>query len=332
MNLQETLYKIHSIINKNIIVLSSTEKVVFPHDFKFNIHFSELVKNEGKNYLGYNIYKVQGSQKVFFVCIQSDKYNLDQTIELILYMIEISLREVSPSNKLLINILENRVSDQEILNFYEEYSNWLGCYLILVEYSYEQKEEISEIIMHSIDSQLIVDYKGSFLVISYDENIEEACRNIAENILSDLYIECTVAIGGMIETIENLKNVYNNCLLALELKKKYNLSDYVINYEKMLIYRIISNMNTDLKKDILNAVFDLDNGDVIDKEMETTIEAFFKNNLNLTDTAKSIFIHRNTLLYRIDKFQKHTGFDLKKFDDNWLLKLAWLIRQEMKTH
>ncbi|MGF7060452.1 PucR family transcriptional regulator [Brassicibacter mesophilus] len=328
MKLQETLSKTYSIINRNIVVLSNTEKVVFPHNFKFNIQFSELAANIDKNYLGYNIYRVQSNQKEFFVCIQSNKYNLNQTTQLILYMIEASLTEASTSNKLLQSILDNRISKQEMLSFHEEFSNWLGCYLILVDYSYEQKEEINEIIMHSLDLQLILDYKGSFLVISNDENIEEACNNLAENILSDLFIECTVAIGGIIESIENLKSIYINCLQTLDLKKKYNLSNYVFNYEKMIIYRIISDMSTELKKDILNNVLDLKGSDIIDEEMEATIEAFFKNNLNFTDTAKNIFIHRNTLLYRIDKFQKHTGLDLKKFEDNWLLKLAWLIRQE----
>ena len=246
-------------------------------------------------------------------------------------MIEKSLSDDSTSDKFLIDLLADNISGQELLGFQGEFSNWLNCYLILVEYSCEQKEEINEIIIHSINTQFVLDYNGNFLVIANDDNIEEACNNLAENILSDLYIECTIAIGGMIESLENLKNIYSNCLQALDLKKKYNLSSYVINYEKMLIYRIISSLSMELKQIILSSVFNLNDTDVIDNEIETTIDAFFKNNLNLTDTAKSMFIHRNTLLYRIEKFQKHTTLDLKKFDDNWLLKLAWLIRQEMKN-
>jgi DNA-binding PucR family transcriptional regulator len=93
-------------------------------------------------------------------------------------------------------------------------------------------------------------------------------------------------------------------------------------------YRIAYNLDPKLKEFISSRVFTAEFKELLGGELGITIEEFFKNNLNLTDTAAKLYIHRNTLLYRLDKINKCTGFDIKRFEDSWLFKLAWMIHKE----
>jgi carbohydrate diacid regulator len=179
---------------------------------------------------------------------------------------------------------------------------------------------------------MVFDYQQHLFVLSKEKEIDQACNNLAANILSDLLIECCIAIGGKAHQIQDLPVCYQHCLQAFQLKSMFQLSDPVIHYERMYLYRIVAGMDDNLKQDILNRVFHEKTVEIFDKEMTRTIDAYFQNNLNVTDTANAIFIHRNTLLYRIDKIHHHTGFDLKNMEDSWLFKLAWLIRKEKQVN
>ena len=78
----------------------------------------------------------------------------------------------------------------------------------------------------------------------------------------------------------------------------------------------------------MRKVFTDEFSDMVKGELGITIEEFFRNNLNITDTAAKLYIHRNTLLYRLDKIYRCTGFDLKRFEDSWLFRLAWMVFKE----
>ena len=114
-----------------------------------------------------------------------------------------------------------------------------------------------------------------------------------------------------------------------ELLNKYSTEE-VLNY---LVARLqVPNIDHNIMK-FLYPLFKLPEDVVdnnIDKELEHMIDEYFKNNLNITDTAKAIHVHRNTLLYRIDKIQNYTNLDLRNFEDSMTFKIAWLIRKEHK--
>jgi len=330
INIEEILKKIGNTIKKNIVIISKNEKIVFPKDFHFEIQLSDIIQNVNKNYGGYNIYKINTNYNNFYACIESKEYKLDQTIELVLYMLEAAMNKRYSLSQYVKDILNGNYKDKNLIEIQDKYKVIVDNYLLLLEYPDLYKDEIHEIIIHSLDTSLVLNYKNHILILSNEENIDDICNDLAKNILSDLFVECSIIIGGKIKNIKDLSIIYENCLETIGLKKKFVLSDYVLNYEKMYMYRIVSSMKKELKNKILNNIFNSNTRQIMDQEMEGTIDAFFKNNLNLTDTAKKIFIHRNTLLYRIEKIHKYTGFDLRKFEDSWLFKLAWLIKGEHK--
>jgi sugar diacid utilization regulator len=171
-------------------------------------------------------------------------------------------------------------------------------------------------------------YENEIIAVTDEENIEEACSSFIKNVLSELLIECKAAIGGRAARASELHGLYKNCKEAFCLKQIYHLGDSVLNYECMYGFSVAYNLSPKLKELIVGRIFTNEFREMVNGELGNTIEEFFKNNLNLTDTAGKLYIHRNTLLYRLDKVHKSTGFDLKIFEDSWLFKLAWMIYKE----
>lgn len=135
-------------------------------------------------------------------------------------------------------------------------------------------------------------------------------------------------IGGKAQSARELSRLYTNCIEALCLRQVYKLAENVLDYDGMFGYRIAYGLAPELKKSIKERVLTPEFMEMADGELGITIEEFFRNNLNLTDTAAKLYIHRNTLLYRLEKINRCTGFDLKKFEDSWLFKVAWMIYKE----
>ncbi|WZL73954.1 helix-turn-helix domain-containing protein [Clostridiaceae bacterium 35-E11] len=326
--LQDILSEIYRILKKNIVIISNHMQCTFPKDFDFNLSLTEIAKHVHMHYGGYNIYEIKTKDESFYICIQSERYLLDEKIQLVLSMIAMALQHDTSSTQTLKNLLEGNTEDTDVLKLEEEYKHFLHSYVLLLRCPQQDKGTIREIILHSMDTTLIFDYQQNILILSKEIGIEQSCTDLLENILSDLFMECCIAIGGKIHQITDLHLCYHRCLQAFQFQSTFQLSGSVLHYEKMYLYRMIATMDEDLKQSIFYRVFHEKTVEIFDKEMERTMETFFRNNLNLTDTANALFIHRNTLLYRIDKIYHHTGFDLKNVEDSWLLKLAWLIRKE----
>ncbi|MDF2522138.1 MAG: hypothetical protein K0R84_2766 [Clostridia bacterium] len=196
----------------------------------------------------------------------------------------------------------------------------------------ENKAELVEIIKSSFEVKLLAEYQDNFVAAVEEQEIEEACSNLQKNVITELYQECIVAIGGRLQEPQQLAELYNSCLEAIELRRKFNINQKVLDYGGMAIYRLVASMDENLKKSIRESIFTSSFIDMLNNEIELTIEEMFRNNLNLTDTSARLYIHRNTLLYRIDKIYRHTGFDLRKFEDSMIFKLAWLMHKEIKNN
>ncbi|MBB6217598.1 sugar diacid utilization regulator [Anaerosolibacter carboniphilus] len=230
--------------------------------------------------------------------------------------------------ELMRGVLNKNIEDEGIFALEAKKRKLLPAYLMMIDTSGKYTEEVLEITSNYIDIQLQLIYEDHVLLLSREDAIEDLCKDIRTNIMTELLIDCTIAIGGTPERSEDLHIHYNHCLEIIALKRRFKLPASVYHYEKMDFYRVVADMNPELKESIYQKVFNRKFEEVLDHEMVTTVEEYFRNNLNLTDTAARLFIHRNTLLYRLDKIHRHSGYDLKNFSDCWLFQLAWIIRKE----
>ena len=139
----------------------------------------------------------------------------------------------------------------------------------------------------------------------------------------------TVVVGmGTVAThLRDLAKSYKEAQIAIEVGKVFDTEKYIINYENLGIGHLIYQLPTTRCEMFLQEGFKKNHIDALDKETLFTIHKFFENNLNVSETARKLFVHRNTLVYRLEKIKKLTGLDLREFDDAITFKVALMVKK-----
>ena len=159
------------------------------------------------------------------------------------------------------------------------------------------------------------------------KEIEKTAKNIVDTISSEFYVKVVVGIGTVVDNIKELARSYKEAQVAIEVGKVFDTEKSVINYENLGIGRLIYQLPTTLCEMFLHEVFKNGALESLDRETLITIQAFFENNLNVSETSRKLFVHRNTLVYRLDKIKKLTGLDLREFDHAITFKVALMVKR-----
>lgn len=141
--------------------------------------------------------------------------------------------------------------------------------------------------------------------------------------------EALVAYGTIVGEIKEVSRSYKEARMALNVGKIFFEERKVIAYSSLGIGRLIYQLPIPLCKMFIKEVFDGKSPDDFDDETLTTINKFFENSLNVSETSRQLYIHRNTLVYRLDKLQKTTGLDLRVFEDAITFKIALMVVKYM---
>lgn len=316
------------ITKKKIAVIMDNDSLIYPGGSELQITYEEARKKSGRNCKGWNIYACGTDERRFFVCISADKYYESDITNLVMLLMSSAASDEAPAEGYLRKAIDGNCDAAELVRLEEKLKLYLPGYVLLIDGFKDSRDEILEILINTMEVKASLFHNNRIIAISDEENINEACSSFARNVLSELLIECEIVIGGKAASAREVRILYEKCKEALCLKNIYGLVENVLNYDAMYGYRIAYNLDPELKDFITGRVFTAEFNEAANGELGNTIEEFFKNNLNLTDTAAKLYVHRNTLLYRLDKIHRYTGFDLKKFEDSWLFKLAWMIRKE----
>lgn len=161
------------------------------------------------------------------------------------------------------------------------------------------------------------------------DDIEKTAKVIFDTISAEAMSKVYVAIGMPINDLKNVSNSYKEAKMALEVGKIFEPEKIIINYDKLGIGRLIYHLPANLCKMFVNEVLHNLTIDMFDEETITTVNKFFENNLNVSETSRQLYIHRNTLVYRLDKLQKMTGLDLRNFEDAIVFKMTVMVSQYM---
>ena len=181
------------------------------------------------------------------------------------------------------------------------------------------------------DFVLSVGEQDVVLIHQMDKNatgaeLEKVAQRIEETLRIDGESSVFVGIGTMAQHLRELAKAYKEAQIAIEVGKVFDTERYVINYENLGIGRLIYQLPTTLCEMFLQEVFKKNPIDALDQETLFTIYKFFENNLNVSETARKLFVHRNTLVYRLEKIKKLTGLDLREFDDAITFKVALMVK------
>jgi carbohydrate diacid regulator len=161
--------------------------------------------------------------------------------------------------------------------------------------------------------------------------IEKLARSIVDTIQSEFYLKVTVGLGTIVSTLKDLARSYKEAQVAIEVGKVFDTEKSVVNYENLGIGRLIYQLPTTLCDMFLNEVFKQGALESLDRETLLTIQCFFENNLNVSETSRKLFVHRNTLVYRLEKIRKITGLDLREFEHAITFKVALMVKKYLSS-
>ena len=139
-----------------------------------------------------------------------------------------------------------------------------------------------------------------------------------------------IAFGTIVGEIKDVSRSYKEAKMALDVGKIFYSSKNVVAYSNLGIGRLIYQLPIPLCKMFIKEIFENKSPDDFDEETLVTIDKFFENSLNVSETSRQLYIHRNTLVYRLDKLQKSTGLDLRVFEDAITFKIALMVVRYMK--
>lgn len=159
------------------------------------------------------------------------------------------------------------------------------------------------------------------------KELYKIAKGIEDNLAQALKIRTAIGIGTVVGHIRDLAKAYKEAGVAIEVGKVFDTEKTIINYENLGIGRLIYQLPTTLCEMFLQEVFKKNPIDALDHETLFTINKFFENNLNVSETARKLFVHRNTLVYRLEKIKKLTGLDLREFDDAITFKVALMVKK-----
>lgn len=181
----------------------------------------------------------------------------------------------------------------------------------------------------AVDERIIIVVKELHEKDSIVE-IENVAQQIFDKLTGEVIQGVRVAIGTVVSDLKNVSMSYKEAKMALEVGSIFETNKSIINYERLGIGRLIFQLPNALCRMFINEVLHGISIDQFDEETLTTVNKFFENNLNVSETSRQLYIHRNTLVYRLDKLLKVTGLDLRNFDDAITFQITLMVSKYMK--
>lgn len=158
-----------------------------------------------------------------------------------------------------------------------------------------------------------------------DEELKEAATNIHDTLESELMMPVRVAYDGISKDFYSLRTAYEHSKAALDIRNTFHLGLDVINYHQLGLGKLVYSLPGESCLEFISDHFGDFDFTQIDSEMRHTIDVFFESGLSIAETARALFVHRNTLVYRLDKIEKLTGLDVRNFSDAVTLQIALLM-------
>ena len=167
---------------------------------------------------------------------------------------------------------------------------------------------------------------------SDSKDLEKLAGAIVDTLSSEFYTHCVVGIGTTVTGIKDLAHSFKEAQVALEVGKVFDTERTIVSYDNLGIARLVYQLPTTLCEMFLKEVFKRGSIESLDQETLFTIQRFFENNLNVSETSRKLFVHRNTLVYRLEKIKKLTGLDLREFEDAIVFKVALMVKKYLTAN
>lgn len=279
-----------------------------------------VVQVKGEDEEGYRIGKIAAFQIQSLLVAYKERYDKDNFIKNLLL-----------DNLLLVDIY-SRAKKLHI-------ENTIRRIVYLIETNIDRDMNIVEIVRNVFpaktkDFVTAVDEKSIILVKELREKetmeeVEKIAKIVSDTLSAELNSKVYISIGTIVSDLKDVSRSYKEAKMALEVGKIFENDKHIVNYEKLGIGRLIYQLPLPLCRMFIKEVLHGLTMDDFDDETLATVNKFFENNLNVSETSRQLYIHRNTLVYRLDKLQKMTGLDLRNFDDAIIFKITLMVSRYM---
>lgn len=292
---------------------------------------------------GFTLYIVTSRGKVDYITfIGSDDESVDKHVEMLSSYIG-GMRQMNNDKYDKANFIKNMLADSILPGDIFMRSKELRLSFDVDRAVFAlQYDDIRGVDVYDIISGIIPD-NGKDFVIDLDNNmiaivkevkmgitdkeLENIASQIVNTVTSEAMVNIHLGIGTVASSIKDIAKSYKEARIALEVGKVFDGEKFIMNYDNLGIARLIYQLPTTLCELFLSEVFKKDSIDSLDQETLYTIQKFFENNLNVSETSRQLYVHRNTLVYRLDKVRKITGLDLRIFDHAIVFKVALMVKK-----
>ena len=164
-----------------------------------------------------------------------------------------------------------------------------------------------------------------------EEDLEEFAKSIITYAAENHNAKVLIGISSIVEHLKDLAKAYKEARIALEVGKVFDIEKPIMLYGNLGIGRLVYQLPTTLCEMFLQEVFKKGSLESLDRETLMTVQSFFENNLNVSETSRKLFVHRNTLVYRLEKIRKLTGLDLREYDHPVTFKVALMVKKYLSN-
>lgn len=280
-----------------------------------------VVMTKGDDQEAYQVGKIASFQVQSLLVAYKERYDKDNFIKNLLL-----------DNLLLVDIY----SRAKKLNI----DNDVRRIVFLIETETESEFNIAEIIRNIFpaktkDFVTAVDEQRLILVKELKDketsaDIEGIAKDISDTLSTETMSNARIAIGTAVSDLKYVSASYKEAKMALEVGKIFEADKTIVSYEKLGAGRLIYQLPIPLCKMFIKEILHGLQIEHFEEETLITVNKFFENNLNVSETSRQLYIHRNTLVYRLDKLQKITGLDLRNFDDAIIFKITLMVSKYMQ--
>jgi len=326
-------------------VIASTEEHKLD-DYDYAV--SDFVSSQAESQLvqGYQFFKVFDDHNVEYVISArgeaEDVYKIGKIASFQIQNLLVAYKERFDKDNFVKNLLLDNLLLVDIYNRSKKLHIDTDTRRVsmIIETKYEKDSNSLEIVRNIFPAKTkdfitAVDEKNIILVKELKssdtiEDIEKLAKMMVDTLNAEAMSSVYVAIGTVVGDIKDVSRSYKEAKMALEVGKIFYKESHVIAYENLGIGRLIYQLPIPLCRMFIGEIFQGQSPDEFDEETLITINKFFENSLNVSETSRQLYIHRNTLVYRLDKLQKNTGLDLRVFDDAITFKIALMVVKYMK--
>ncbi len=286
---------------------------------------------------GYQFFKVYDDSRLEYVLIvnggSEDVYMIGKIAAFQIQNLLVAYKERFDKDNFIKNLLLDNLLLVDIYNRAKKLH--IETDVRRIVFIIETKHEKDNGALETKDFITAVDEKNIIIVKEVKPNesykeLEQTAYVVLDTLNTEAMSKVHIAYGTIVNSIKEVSRSYKEAKMALDVGKIFYSDRNVVAYSNLGIGRLIYQLPIPLCKMFIKEIFGGKSPDDFDEETLSTINKFFENSLNVSETSRQLFIHRNTLVYRLDKIQKSTGLDLRIFEDAITFKIALMVVKYMK--